>query len=180
MKSKPRARNVPDSEDDSDELKPKYKKKKRKSKLRKFKRCSFVVVAVRKMLRARYRKRKMKNFSKSLLSGLCFQTPDLGTDSGYETAGQKGNNVTLGKQNLFQIIAVKQSKKKSKKAISKRVSDSDPQGEIFKGMDNFSTKKGSEYRNFSNIIPRKRKKQREVPKITLQYLKQCVLFTSTH
>ena len=95
MKSKPRARNVPDSEDDSDELKPKYKKKKRKSKLRKFKRCSFVVVAVRKMLRARYRKRKMKNFSKSLLSGLCFQTPDLGTDSGYETAGQKGNTVTL-------------------------------------------------------------------------------------
>ena len=80
---------MPDSEDDSDEMKPKYRKKKKKSKLRKFKRCAGAVIAIRKMLRARYRKRKMKNFSKSLISGLCFQSPDLGNDSGYETSDKK-------------------------------------------------------------------------------------------
>ena len=69
-------------------MKPKYKKK-RKPKFRKFKRCVKAVIAIRKMLKAKYRKRKLRNLSKSLYSGLCFQTSDPGTDSGYETSRNK-------------------------------------------------------------------------------------------
>ena len=35
-----------------------------------------------------------------------------------------------------------------------------------------------EFRNFSNIIVKRKKKKRKIQKITLEYLKQCVFFRS--
>ena len=42
-----------------------------------------------------------------------------------------------------------------------------------------STTKIVEFRNFSNIIVKRKKKKRKIQKITLEYLKQCVFFKSS-
>ena len=95
-----KAPSLSDCENDFDGIRPKYKKKK-KSKIRKFKRSARAVIAVRKMLRAKYRKRKMRNFSRSLYTGLCFQLSDLGNDSGYDTAPIKKSKTFTGIQILM-------------------------------------------------------------------------------
>ena len=68
--------------------------------------------------------------------------------------------------------------KKKTKSIIKKENDFYPQGDKFKSVQAAQTTKVGNYRNFSNLIAKKKKKQREVPKITLQYLKQCVFFKS--
>ena len=68
--------------------------------------------------------------------------------------------------------------KKKTKSIIKKETDFYPQGDIFKSVQAAKTTKVGNYRNFSNLIAKKKKKQREVPKITLQYLKQCVFLKS--
>ena len=82
-----------DSELNLSEIKPKHKRKKRKSKLMRFKRCVWAVTVVRKMLRTRYRKRKLLALNRSLYFGLGYQSSPrgYGNDSSrlYDSSSQK-------------------------------------------------------------------------------------------
>ena len=72
------------------EMKPKHKRKKRKPKLLRFKRCAWTVIVVRKMLRMKYRKRKLAALNRSVFSGLCYQSSPRGYDSsGYDNYSQQ-------------------------------------------------------------------------------------------
>ena len=60
----------------------------------------------------------------------------------------------------------------------KKDPDSDYNDSRLKEAQMSSTTKIVEFRNFSNIIVKRKKKKRKIQKITLEYLKQCVFFRS--
>ena len=155
-------------------MKPKRKRKKRRSKLLKFKRCAWTVIVVRKMLRTKYRKRKLAALNRSLFSGLCYQSSPRGYDSSsYDSYSQRSMNfLILIFFGNFWLDEKSPRPKKEKDQVS------DYNDSRMKEVPRSSTTKIVEFRNFSNIIVKRKKKKRKIQKITLEYLKQCVFFRS--
>ena len=71
-----------------------------------------------------------------------------------------------------------QLEEKSPRPKKEKDQDSDYNDFRLKEVSRSSTTKIVEFRNFSNIIVKRKKKKRKNQKITLEYLKQCVFFRS--
>ena len=176
-----RASSLSDSELISTEVKPKYKRKKRKSKLLRFKKCAWTIIVVRKLLRSRYRKRKLAALNRSLYSGLCYQSSpreqyDNDSSGSCDILSQRSMGFEFWKF-LFHFFNFCQGEKSSRQKKGKD-HDSDCNDSMLKEVPRSSTTKIVEFSNFTNIVVKRKKKKRKIQKITLEYLKQCVFFRS--